>query len=288
MAVLVVPREASPSPQPLAVPTAPSICCGLAVVSNKGGVGKTTSAVSLAAGLATLGQRTLLVDLDAQASSSLSLGFEREDLVPSSYDLIRGRPLADVVRARSENFDIIPGSVDLTHVESDFMNLRNRDLQLSARLQAARASYRWIVFDCPPGLGLLTRNALLASDTFVLPVVPQYLAVEGVDGLLAAAERLAYRFGRVSRPAGLLPTMVDRRLRLTLRALADLRARYGSLVFDVEVPINVRLAEAPQAGRTIFEWDDHSSGALAYRVAAVELLARHAGRTGAPLAALAD
>jgi chromosome partitioning protein len=288
MAVLVVPREAPPAPQPSPAELAPSACCALAVVSNKGGVGKTTTAVSLAAGLATLGQRTLLVDLDAQASASLSLGFEREDLVPSTYDLLRGRPPAEVIRRRSENLDVIAGSVDLTHVESDFVNLRHRDLQLSARLQAARASYRWIVFDCPPGMGLLTRNALLASDTFLLPVVPQYLAVEGVDGLLAASERLAHRYERVSRPAGLLPTLVDRRTRLTLRALAELRSRYGSLVFDVEVPVNVRLAEAPQAGKTIFEWDDHSSGALAYRVAAVELLARQAGRTGAAIVGLGD
>ena len=288
MAVLVVPREAS-APLQLSAAEAPTPpCCGLAVVSSKGGVGKTTTAVSLAAGLATLGQRTLLVDLDAQASASLSLGFEREDLVPSVYDLLRGQHVTDLVRPRSENLDVLPASVDLAHVESDFVNIRNRDLQLSARLQPARAVYRWIIFDCAPGLGLLTRNALLASDTFVLPVVPQYLAVEGVDGLLAAAERLAYRFGRTLRPAGLLPTMVDRRTRLTLRALAELRERYPSLVFDAEVPVNVRLAEAPQAGKTIFEWDRHSSGALAYRVAAVELLARHAGRTGTAIASVSS
>lgn len=286
MAVLVVPREAQAPPQPSAAASPQPPCCALAVVSSKGGVGKTTTAVSLAAGLATLGQRTLLVDLDGQASASLSLGLGREDLVPSVYDLLRGQHFSEVVRSRGDGLDLMPASVDVAHVETDFVNIRNRDLQLSARLQPARAGYRWIIFDCAPGMGLLTRNALLASDTFLLPVVPQYLAVEGVDGLLAAAERLAYRFGRVSRPAGLLPTMVDRRLRLTLHALGELRERYKSLVFDVEVPINVRLAEAPQAGKTIFEWDHNSSGALAYRVAAVELLARQAGRTGAAIASV--
>jgi chromosome partitioning protein len=284
MAVLVAPREALAPPQPSAAEPLP--CCALAVVSSKGGVGKTTTAVSLAASLAMLGQRTLLVDLDAQASASLSLGFGREDLVPSIYDLLRGQGFEHVVRPRSENLDVIVASVDLAHVEVDYVNIRNRDSQLSARLQPVRALYRWIIFDCAPGLGLLTRNALLASDTFLIPLVPQYLAVEGADGLLAAIERLAYRFGKTSRPAGLLPTMVDRRTRLTVRALAELRQRYRSLVFDVEVPVNVKLAEAPQTGQTIFEWDRHSSGALAYRVAAVELLARQAGRTGAAIASI--
>lgn len=286
MAIPVEPIE-TPVSAPAALAEAPpAACCGLAVVSNKGGVGKTTTAVNLAAGLAALGQRTLLVDLDAQASASLSLGLEREHLVPSTYDLLRGHPFAAVVKPRSENLDLIAGSIDLTHVESDLINARNRDMQLSDRLQSVRAAYRWIVFDCPPGLGLMTRNALLASDTFVLPLVPQFLAVEGIDGFLAAAERLCYRFGRSSNPAGLLPTMVDRRTRLTVQALGELRARYRSLVFDAEVPANVRLAEAPQMGKTVFEWAPESRGALAYRVAAVELLARQAGRTGTAIAGL--
>ena len=255
-------------------------------VSKKGGVGKTTSSVSVAAALAFLGHRTLLVDLDSQASASLSFGIARQDLAPSAFDLLFGRlPAAAVVRQTPHpRLDLVTASVDLVSADVELAPLRDRELALRRRLEPLREAYDWILFDCPPTLSVVPLNALAASDGFVVPVPPQPLATDGIELLLEAAERLRVRFGFGPRLFGLLPTMVDYRTRLARTTVAWLRERYGDQVFASEVSTNIRLAELPGTGRDIFDLDPAARGARAYLTVATELVARARGERPLPAA----
>jgi chromosome partitioning protein len=248
----------------------------IAVVSSKGGVGKTTSTVSLAAALARIGHRVLLVDLDSQASASLSVGLDRGELHPSSADvLLKSMPAQEAIRAtRTPGLDVLPASVDLTSVEGDLGSLRAKELMLRKALERVREDYDFVLVDCPPGFGLLSRNALAAADGYLVPTVPQFLAVEGVEALMEAVDRLSWRCQQRIRLYGILPTVVDLRTRTVREMLERLRAQFGNKVFAVEVRINVRLAEAPALGKTIFEHDPTCVGAHAYELLAEELLIR--------------
>jgi chromosome partitioning protein len=247
-----------------------------AVVSSKGGVGKTTSTVSLAAALARAGQRILVIDLDSQASASLSLGLGRSELHPSSADvLLRDVPAFDAIRStRTPGLDVLPASVDLTSVEGDLGPMRTKELLLRKALERVRDAYDLIFIDCPPGFGLLTRNALATADAYLVPTVPQFLAVEGVAGLMQAVDRLAWRCQQRIRLVGILPTLVDLRTRTVHETLERLRTEFGNRVFAVEVRSNVRLAEAPALGKTVFEHDPSCVGARAYALLAEEFLLR--------------
>lgn len=248
----------------------------LAFVSRKGGVGKTTSVVSLAGALVRLGHKVLVVDLDSQASASLSLGFQRAQLAPSIHDvLFRRTSLADAVRPTGiERLELVTASADLLGADFDLQNLRRRDELLADALRSHVERWDWILLDCPPSLTGIVRNALVAADGWVLPTPPHYLAYEGIDVLIDAAERLLRRFGRRDAFAGILLTMIDYRTSAARAHAAELRLRYGLKVFDTEIPTNVRLAESPLAGRTIFESDPKATGAHAYRMLAVELIER--------------
>lgn len=253
----------------------------LAFVSRKGGVGKTTSVVSLGGALVRLGHKVLIVDLDSQSSASLSLGFHRAQLAPSIHDvLFRRMSLADAVRPTGiDRLEVVTASADLLAADLDLQNLRRRDELLADALRPHVERWDWILLDCPPSLTGIVRNALVAADGWVLPTPPHYLAYEGVDVLIDAADRLLRRFGRRDAFAGLLLTMIDYRTSAARAHATELRLRYGLKVFDTEIPVNVRLAESPLAGRTIFESDPKASGAHAYRMLAVELLDRfRAGR----------
>ncbi len=247
-----------------------------ALISRKGGVGKTTTAVNLAAALAERGRRVLLVDLDSQASASLSLGIPRDRLAPSSADvLLSNTPAAQAVRSTSiERLDLITASVDLVQADAALGHFRGREVRLRAALAPLAPAYESILLDCPSSLSLLPINALVAADGFVVPVVPQFLAAAGIKNLMAAAERLAWDAGTRARPLGLLFTMVDYRTRLTRQTVDSIRAEYGTLVFAIEIRINTRLAEAPGAGQTILQYDPAGKGAAAYRLLADEFLMR--------------
>jgi chromosome partitioning protein len=257
-----------------------------AVVSKKGGVGKTTTAVSLAAALAGAGYRVLLVDLDGQASASLSLGVPRSALAPSVADvLLWGTPLREAIRGTGvPHLDLVTASVDLVSADLELGVYRERETRLARVLDRVRSDYDFLFLDCPPGMGLLAVNALAAADAFLVPVSPQYLAIAGVDSLLAAAERLRMRHNRRLALAGILLTLVDYRSNETRRNVDLLRGSYGDRVFAVEVRVNVRLAEAPAAARTIFQYDPEATGARAYRLAAREFLLRTGELRRAPAA----
>lgn len=248
----------------------------VAVISRKGGVGKTTSVVSLAGALARLGKRVLVVDLDSQASASVSLGVARGDLAPSIHDvLFRGLPAAQAIRTTlTERVDLLTASADLMHADVELAPVRNRETKLRDALQPVRDAYDWILLDCPPSFNSLAQCALVASDHYIVPAVPHFLAFDGIQPLLEASTRLAGRFGRSSGFLGVLLTMVDNRTKSARAQATLLREKLGDKVFDCEIPVNVRLAEAPESGQTIFHWFPQAAGAHAYRLAAVELLHR--------------
>lgn len=248
----------------------------IALVSRKGGVGKTTTAVSLAAALARRGQQTLLVDLDSQGSASLSLGVPRGQFAPSAADILLNNVSADqaIRDTQLRGLDLITASADLASVDDRLSLVRNSHQVLGERLQNIRDRYDFIFLDCPPTLSFLSRNALVAADQFIIPVTPHYLATEGIQNLIGAAERL--RFSNETRLSlmGILLTMVDYRTKLTRESVDRLRRAYRQQVFGIEIRVNVRLAEAPSYGQTIFEYEPASTGAIAYSLLAEELLLR--------------
>ena len=247
-----------------------------ALLSRKGGVGKTTTAVNLGAALAEKGQRVLLVDLDPQASASLSLGVPKDRLSPSSADvLLGGEPLADVVRPTStKGLWVVTASIDLQRADAELGVFNKKEGRLRAALAPVTERYDHILLDCPASLSILTVNALVASNAFIVPTTPQFLAADGVTNLLSAAERLTWTANARTIPLGILLTMVDYRMKATRRTVDRIRSEHGPLVFAIEVRINVRLAEAPEAGQTIFQYDSKAAGAEAYRLLADEFLLR--------------
>lgn len=247
-----------------------------ALVSRKGGVGKTTTTVNLAAALAAMGRKVLVVDLDSQASASLSLGVHRDRLAPSSADvLLHGMPVEEAVRTTAlPGLELITASVDLVRADQELSSFRGRETRLQKSLAPIAGAYDLIFLDCPASLSLLPVNALAAADFFLVPVVPQFLALTGVANTLEACQRIAWDAGRRISPLGVLLTLVDYRTRSTRQNVDAVRAELGSQVFAVEIRVNVRLAEAPASGQTIFQYDAASTGARAYRLLAEEFLLR--------------
>jgi chromosome partitioning protein len=244
-----------------------------ALANQKGGVGKTTTAVNLAACLAEAGERTLVVDLDPQANATSGLG-ERAN-GRSSYDLLDGAPLADIVqRTRFSNLDLVASRADLAGAEVELARRSDGERFLAGPLEAARERYTFVFLDCPPSLGPLTVNALAAAERVVVPVQCEYYALEGLTQLLASIERVRTRLNPRLAVAGLLLTMADRRTRLTAAVEAEVRRHFGDLVFAAVVPRSVRLAEAPSHGLPISAYDPESPGAAAYYEVASELVDR--------------
>lgn len=258
-------------------------------------MGKTTTSVNLGAALASLGHTVLVVDLDCQASASLSLGLQRHQLAPSSADvLLRGEAAGRAIRpTRQSGLWVLPASADLVSVEADLAPSRVRERVLARALEPLRERFDHILVDCPPGFGLLTRNALVAADGFLVPAVPHFLAIEGIENLLQAVERLDFRCQSRTALVGIVSTMVDLRIRSVRDNLTKLRSAFGSDVFVVEVRTNARLAEAPAHGETIFEHEPSSVGASCHRLLAEEYAMRlrqvfGAARFATPGEAMAD
>jgi chromosome partitioning protein len=248
----------------------------LAVVNAKGGTTKTTTAVNLAAGLALRGHRTLLVDLDQQASASLSLGLSRATLpFGAAAVLLDG---LDIRQARlgtdTPGLELVAGEFELANADVRLAGERDRAERLRRALEPIRGDYAFVVLDCPPSLGLVTVNALVAADRYLVPVVPEYLALEGVAGLLEAVERLRLGMGDVADMLGLLLTRVSYRTRSATEIVEGLRRHYGRRVLETEIPVNVRLAEAPSYGLTVYGHAPSSTGARAYGRLTDEVLTR--------------
>ena len=251
----------------------------LALINNKGGTGKTTSAVNLAAALAMRGSRALLVDLDSQASASLSMGIDRAAFAPSVADaVLAARPLKPIIRRTAvEGLDLVTGSPDLANADLALANLSGRERRLKAAIAPVLGDYAFIILDCPPSLSMLSVNAMVAADAFIIPTPPEYLALEGLVGLLDAVQKVHAGIGDKCRLLGILLTKVDHRRRVTEEIIGVIRGHYKDQVFRAEVGVDVRLVEAPSFGKTIFQYDRRSSGAEAYLQLAGEIARK--GRT---------
>jgi chromosome partitioning protein len=254
----------------------------ISIANQKGGVGKTTTAVNLGASLAASEQKTLIIDFDPQANATSSLGFQRDPARRTSYStIILGDPIERVaINAKVEGLSLVPSDKNLVGAAVEMVSMDQREYRLKEAIQGVRDKYAYILIDCPPTLDLLTLNALAASDSVLVPIQCEFLAIEGVSELLDTLMRIRRTINPSLAVEGILLTMYDDRTTLSKQVAADLRSFFGGQVFETVIPRNVRLAEAPSHGMPVIFYDIHSRGAESYMQLAKEVIANAQKRLG--------
>ena len=246
----------------------------ISVVNQKGGVGKTTTAVNLAAGLGKLGKRTLLIDIDPQGNSTSGYGVNKRSVAVSVYHVLTGtaKLASATIKTPFENVSVVPSGIDLAGAEIEMIELDNREYILKNAIAPVFSQYDFILLDCPPSLGLITLNALAASDTVLVPIQCEYYALEGLSQLMSTVRLVKQRYNPGLELEGVLLTMYDGRLNLTQQVVNEVKQYFPRKVFSTVIPRTVRLSEAPSFGQPIQYYDSGNKGALAYNALAEEII----------------
>ena len=248
----------------------------ISLANQKGGVGKSTSAINIAAGLGQQGKRTLLVDLDPQGNTTSGVGINKKQIKTSSYDILISRADAEsaIVKTNFENLNILPSNITLAGAEFELVDADNRENRFKAAMDKVSDSYDYILVDCPPSLGLLTLNALVASDGVVVPMLCEYFSLEGLTQLMITIREVKKRFNPALDLTGIVITMYNGRLNLSAEVLHELKKYYSDKLFKTMIPRSVRISEAPSYGEPIQYYDRRSKAAEAYNDVAKELISR--------------